>query len=225
MATAFQRNAFQNNAFQIRTRHIGGAIVPHTFSRQRYRKLEEELAAAIAADREAEEAAAATLKAAKEAKDRKSRDLGEGLTRERYRTIVDGLEAEAVANRQVAEREAEQAAEAARAAEEMAKSERLAVRNAEDRAAAQRQGELVAAGRLQGAADVRSLVQALQSAHLRAIAVRSENGRREGDRAAEAAAIARLLESEEENMRQLRQRSQAIIRRLLTLDRSRGQPS
>jgi hypothetical protein len=62
-STAFQRNAFQNNAFQIRTGDIGGAIILHRsgtpFSKKRYRKLVDEIAANVEAGRLAKEREAA----------------------------------------------------------------------------------------------------------------------------------------------------------------------
>lgn len=55
MATAFQSNAFQNNAFQIDPVAAGGVIVGGTFSRKRWRKLQDEIAARQRAAEQARE--------------------------------------------------------------------------------------------------------------------------------------------------------------------------
>src|SRR5262245_33664192 len=149
---------------------------------------------------------------------------GTPFSRKRYRAIVDEIAAKVEAGRLAREREAAQAAEAARQAEEKAKAGRKAARDAADLAAAERMRRQAADAALRAAAGTRGLSQALQLAHLRGVAARSAQAERDAQRRQEESAIEQLLQAEEENMKRLRQRGQAIIRRLLTSpDLSRGQ--
>jgi hypothetical protein len=148
---------------------------------------------------------------------------GTPFSRKRYRALVDEIAAKVEAARLAEEREAARAADLARAAEEKAKAERKAARDAAQAAAAERMRRQAAAAALQAAAGTRDLSQALQLTHLRGVAARSAQAERDAQRRQEEAAIEQLLQAEEENMKRLRQRGQAIIRRLLTSpDPSRG---
>jgi GNAT superfamily N-acetyltransferase len=141
---------------------------------------------------------------------------GTPFSKKRYRAIVDEIAAKVEAGRLARERDAAHAADAARQAEEKAKAERKAACDAAGLAAAERMR--------QRAAGTRDLSQALQLAQLRGVAARSAQVERDAQRRQEEAAIEQLLRAEEENMRRLHQRGQAIIRRLLTSpDPSRGQ--
>jgi hypothetical protein len=149
---------------------------------------------------------------------------GTPFSKKRYRAIVDELAAKVEAGRLAEEREAAQAADLARQAEEKAKAERKAARAAADLAAAERIRRQAADAALRAVAGTRDLSQALQLAQLRGVAARSAQAERDAQRRQEEAAIEQLLQAEEENMKRLRQRGQAIIRRLLmSPDPSRGQ--
>jgi colicin import membrane protein len=149
---------------------------------------------------------------------------GTPFSKKRYRSIVDEIAAKVEAGRLARERDAAQAAQAARAAEEKAKAERKAARDAAQAAAAQRIRQRAADAALRAAAGTRDLSQALQLTHLRGVAARSAQAERDAQRRQEEAAIEQLLQAEEENMKRLRQRGHAIIRRLLmSPDPSRGQ--
>jgi hypothetical protein len=149
---------------------------------------------------------------------------GTPFSKKRYRAIVDGIAAKVEAGRLARERDAAQAADLARQAEEKAKAERKAARDAAEAAAAERMRRQAADAALRAAAGTRDLSQALQLAQLRGVAARSAQAGRDAQRRQEDAAIEQLLRAEEENMRRLHQRGQAIIRRLLTSpDPSRGQ--
>jgi hypothetical protein len=140
---------------------------------------------------------------------------GTPFSKKRYRAIVDEIAAKVEAGRLARERDAGRAADLARQAEEKAKAERKAARAAADLAAAERIRRQAADAALRAAAGTRDLSQALQLAQLRGVAASSAQAE---------AAIEQLLQAEEENMRRLRQRGQAIIRRLLmSPDPSRGQ--
>jgi hypothetical protein len=141
---------------------------------------------------------------------------GTPFSKKRYRKLVDEIAAKVEAERQAKEREAARAANVARQAEEKAKAERKAARDAADLAAAERMRQQAADAALRAAAGTRDLLQALQLAHLRGVAARSAQAARDAQRRQEDAAIEQLLQAEEENMRRLHQRGQAIIRRLLT---------
>jgi hypothetical protein len=140
---------------------------------------------------------------------------GTPFSKKRYRAIVDEIAAKVEAGRLAKERDAAQAADAARQAEEKAKAERKAARDAADLAAAERMRRQATDAALRAAAGTSDLSQALQFAHLRGVAARSAQAERDAQRRQEEAAIEQLLQAEEENMRRLRQRGQAIIRRLL----------
>jgi hypothetical protein len=140
---------------------------------------------------------------------------GTPFSKKRYRAIVDEIAAKVEAARLAKERDAAQAADAARRAEEKAKAERKAARDAADLAAAERMRRQATDAALRAAAGTSDLSQALQLAHLRGVAARSAQAERDAQRRQEEAAIEQLLQAEEENMRRLRQRGQAIIRRLL----------
>jgi hypothetical protein len=149
---------------------------------------------------------------------------GTPFSRKRYRAIVDEIAAKVEAERQAKQREAARAADVERQAEEKARAERQAARDAADLAATERMRRQAADAALRAAAGTRDLSQALQLAHLRGVAARSAQAERDAQRRQEDAVIEQLLRAEEENMRRLRQRGQAIIRRLLTPpDPSRGQ--
>jgi hypothetical protein len=149
---------------------------------------------------------------------------GTPFSKKRYRAIVDEIAAQVEAGRLARERDAARTADLARAAEEKAKAERKAARAAADLAAAERIRQQGADAGLRAAAGTRALLQALQLAQLRGAAARSAQAERDAQRRHEEAAIEQLLRTEEENMRRLRQRGQAIIRRLLASpDPSRGQ--
>src|SRR5262245_197179 len=149
---------------------------------------------------------------------------GTPFSKKRYRAIVDEIAAKVEAGRLANEREAARAANLARQAEEKAKAERKAARDAENLAATERIRQQAAEAALRAAAGTRGLSQALQLAQLRGVAARSAQAERDVQRRQEDAAIEQLLRVEEENMRRLRQRGKAIIRRLLTSsDPSRGQ--
>jgi hypothetical protein len=149
---------------------------------------------------------------------------GTPFSRKRYRALVDEIASKVEAARLAEERETARAADLARADEGKAKAERKATRDAAQAAAAERMRQQAADAALQAAAGTRDLSQALQLAHLRSVAARSAQAERDAQRRQEDAAIEHLLRAEEENMRQLRQRGQAIIRRLLASpDPSRGQ--
>jgi hypothetical protein len=149
---------------------------------------------------------------------------GTPFSKKRYRKLVDEIAAQVEAGRLAREREATQAAEAVRQAEEKANAERKAARDAADLAAAEWIRQRAADVALRAAAGTRDLSQALQLAQLRGVAARSAQAERDAQRRQEEAAIEQLLRAEEENMRRLHQRGQAIIRRLLTSpDPSRGQ--
>ena len=141
---------------------------------------------------------------------------GMPFSKKRYRKIVDEIAAKVEAGRLANEREAARAANLARQAEEKAKAERKAARDAENLAATERIRQQAAEAALLAAAGTRGLSQALQLAQLRGVAARSAQAERDAQRRQEEAAIEQLLRAEEENMRRLRQRGQAIIRRLLT---------
>jgi hypothetical protein len=140
---------------------------------------------------------------------------GTPFSKKRYRAIVDEIAAKVEAGRLAKERDAAQAADAARQAEEKAKAERKAARDAADLAAAERMRRQATDAALRAAAGTSDLSQALQLAHLRGVAARSAQAERDAQRRQEEAAIEQLLQAEEENMSRLRQRGQAIIRRLL----------
>src|SRR5262245_10967261 len=149
---------------------------------------------------------------------------GTPFSKKRYRAIVDEIAAKVEAGRLAKEREAARTAEAALRAEEKARAERKAARDAADLAAAERIRQRAAEAALRAAAGTRDLSQALQLAQLRGVAARSVQAERDAQRRQEEAAIEQLLQAEEENMKRLRQRGQAIIRRLLmSPDPSRGQ--
>jgi hypothetical protein len=149
---------------------------------------------------------------------------GTPFSKKRYRAIVDEITAKVEAGRLAKERDAARAADVARQAEEKAKAERKAARDAVEAVATERIRQQAADAALRAAAGSRDLSQALQLAHLRGIAARSAQAERDAQRRQEDAAIEQLLRAEEENMRRLRQRGQAIIRRLLTSpDPGRGQ--
>jgi hypothetical protein len=149
---------------------------------------------------------------------------GTPFSKKRYRAIVDEITAKVEAGRLAKERDAARAADVARQAEEKAKAERKAARDAAEAVVAERIQQQAGDATLRAAAGSRDLSQALQLAHLRGIAARSAQAERDAQRRQEDAAIEQLLRAEEENMRQLRQRGQAIIRRLLTSpDPGRGQ--
>lgn len=140
---------------------------------------------------------------------------GTPFSKKRYRKLVDELNAKVEAERQAEERKAAQAAETARQAEDKAKAERKAARDAQDKAAAERSRALAAEAALRTAAGAQGVAQALQRAHLDGIAARSRQADLDGQQRQREAAIEQLLQAEEENMRQLRQKGQALIRRLL----------
>jgi hypothetical protein len=149
---------------------------------------------------------------------------GTPFSKKRYRQIVDEIAAKVEAERLARERNAAHAAQAARQAEEKAKAERQAARDAAEAAAAERIRGQAADAALQAAAGTGDLSQALQLAQLRGVAARSAQAARDAQRRQEQAAIEQLLRNEEENMRRLHQRGQAIIHRLLTSpDPGRGQ--
>jgi len=149
---------------------------------------------------------------------------GTPFSRKRYRAIVDEIAAKVEAGRLAKERDAARVADVARQAEKKAKAERKTARDAAEAVAAERIRQQAADAALRAAAGSRDLSQALQLAHLRGVAARSAQAERDARRRQEDAAIEQLLRAEEENMRRLRQRGQAIIRRLLTSpDPSRGQ--
>jgi hypothetical protein len=141
---------------------------------------------------------------------------GTPFSKKRYRKLVDEIAAKVEAERQAKEQEAARAADVAGQAEEKARAERKAARDAADLAAAERMRQQAADAALRAAAGTRDLSQALQLAHLRGVAARSAQAERDAQRRQEDAAIGQLLRAEEENMRRLHQRGQAIIRRLLT---------
>lgn len=149
---------------------------------------------------------------------------GTPFSRKRYRAIVDEIAAKVEAEWAAKEQETARAADLARQAEEKAKAERKAARDAADLAAAERIRQQAADAALRAAAGTRELSQALQLTHLRGVAAKSVQAERDTQRRQEEAAIEQLLRAEEENMRRLRQRGQAIVRRLLTSpDPGRGQ--
>jgi hypothetical protein len=149
---------------------------------------------------------------------------GTPFSKKRYRAIVDEIAAKVEAERAAKEREAARAADLARRAEDKARAVRKAARDAAQAAAAERIRQQAAGAALRAAAGTRDLSQALQLAQLRGVAARSAQAERDAQRRQEDAAIEQLLRAEEENMRRLHQRGQAIIRRLLTSpDPSRGQ--
>jgi hypothetical protein len=141
---------------------------------------------------------------------------GTPFSKKRYRKLVDEIAAKVEAERQAKGRDAARAADLARQAEEKAKAERKAARDAADLAAAERMRRQAADAALRTAAGTRDLSRALQLAHLRGVAARSAQAERDAQRRQDDAAIEQLLQIEEENMKRLRQRGQAIIRRLLT---------
>ena len=149
---------------------------------------------------------------------------GTPFSKKRYRAIVDEIAAKVEAGRLAKEQNAARAVDLARQAEEKARGERKAARDAAEVAAVERIRQQAADAALRAAAGTRDLSQVLQLAHLRGVAARSAQAERDAQRRQEDAAIEQLLRAEEENMRRLRQRGQAIIRRLLTSpDPSRGQ--
>jgi hypothetical protein len=149
---------------------------------------------------------------------------GTPFSKKRYRAIVGEIAAKVEAGRLARERDAARAADRARRAEEKAEAERKAARDAAEAAAAERMRRQAADAALRAVAGTRDLSQALQLAQLRGVAARSAQAERDAQRRQEEAAIEQLLQAEEENMRRLHQRGQAIIRRLLTSpDPSRGQ--
>ena len=141
---------------------------------------------------------------------------GTPFTKRRYRKLVDEIEAEAAAERQAAELEAAQAKEAARKAEEEARAQRQAAREAEDVANAERARQRAFEAALRSLTGVQGMSAELQRAQLMGTAARAAQAQREAARREDEAAIALLLQSEEENMKRLRQQGQAIIRRLLS---------
>ena len=149
---------------------------------------------------------------------------GTPFSKKRYRKLVDEIAAKVEAGRLAKERDAARAADVARQAEKKAKAERKVARDGAEAVAAERIRQQAADAALRAAAGSRDLSRALQLAHLRGVAARSAQTERDAQRRQEDAAIEQLLRAEEENMRRLRQRGQAIIRRLLTSpDPSRGQ--
>src|SRR5262245_50283558 len=141
---------------------------------------------------------------------------GTPFSKKRYRAVVDEIAAKGEAGRLARERDAARAESVARQAAEKARAERKAARDAENLAATQRMRQQAADATLRAAAGTRGLSQALQLAQLRSVAARSAQAERDAQRRQEESAIEQLLRAEEENMRRLRQRGQAIIRALLT---------
>jgi hypothetical protein len=141
---------------------------------------------------------------------------GTPFTKKRYRKLIEEREAAAEAERLALEREAAQAKDAARKAEAEARAKRKTAREAEDKVNAERARERAAEAALKAVSGARSMAAELQRAQLMGTAARSAQARRDAQRRADEAAIALLLQAEEDNMKRLRQQGQAVIRRLMS---------
>jgi hypothetical protein len=141
---------------------------------------------------------------------------GTPFTKKRYRKIIDEIEAAAEAGRRTAELKAAQEKEAARKSEDVARAKRKAAREAEDQANAERARQRAAEAALRSLVGMQGMAAELRRVQLMGLAARAAQRQREAAQREEAAAIALLLQAEEENMKRLREQARAIIRRLLS---------